>query len=65
LNKQKLSLIGAIISVLAGFLSALTMIEKIGLASILTLFFSGFAGGATLVNLIKQRQQKKFETRTS
>jgi hypothetical protein len=59
LNKQKLSFIGAIISVIVGFISALTMIEKIGLASILTLFFCGFTAGATLVNAIKQRQQKK------
>jgi hypothetical protein len=49
MNKQKLSFIGTIISVTAGFISALTMMEKIGLASIMTLFFSGFAAGATLV----------------
>jgi hypothetical protein len=58
LNKQKISFIGAIISVIAGFIAALTMIEKIGLASILTLFFSGFAAGATFVNAIKTK--KKF-----
>ncbi len=54
--KQKVSFIGAIICVIAGLVSALTMIGKAGLASILTLFFSGFAAGATLVNAIMTKK---------
>jgi hypothetical protein len=56
MNKQKISFIGAMVSVIAGFIAALTMIEKISLASILTLFFSGFAAGAAFVNAIMQKK---------
>jgi hypothetical protein len=59
MNKQKISFIGIVISVIAGLVSALTMVEDVGLAKILTLFFCGFAAGATLVNALKTRQEKK------
>ena len=59
MNKQKISFIGAMVSVIAGFIAALTMMEKIGLASILTLFFCGFAAGATFVNAIMTKKNVK------
>jgi len=59
INKQKISFIGAIISIIAGFISALTLKQEIVIAKILTLFFSGFAAGATLVNAIRIKKEKK------
>lgn len=60
MTRQKISFIGSMISVIAGFITALTMVEKIGLASILILFFSGFAAGATLVQAIVSKKDKKI-----
>lgn len=61
MNKQKISFIGAIISIVAGFVSALTLMEEIGIAKILTIFFCGFAAGATLVNAIRIKKEKKIK----
>jgi len=60
INKQKISFIGAVISVIAGFVSVLTLKQDIGIAKILTIFFCGFAAGATLVNAIRIKKEKKF-----
>jgi hypothetical protein len=60
MNKQKISFIGTIISIIAGFVSALTLKQDIGIAKILTLFFCGFAAGATLVNAIRIKKENKF-----
>ena len=62
MKKEKISFIGAIISVIAGFIAALTMKEEIGLAKILTLFFCGVATGATLVNAIRLKMEKNKKT---
>lgn len=59
MNRQKIFFIGAVISIIAGFVSALTLMEEIGIAKILTIFFCGFAAGATLVNAIRIKKEKK------
>jgi multisubunit Na+/H+ antiporter MnhG subunit len=56
INKRKVSFIGTIIVIIAAIIYALTMLEKVGLASILALYFSGFASGATLVAAIKSKK---------
>jgi len=48
-NKNKLLLIAVIISILGAFISLFFMDgQEVGLASLITIFVTGFAGGASL-----------------
>ena len=51
--RTRISIVGILVSIIAALLSAmLTTGSDVRLAFILTVFFSGFAGGASLVSII-------------
>jgi len=57
--KERIALIGIICSIIAGLFSGIIMIgETASIANILIVFFSGVAGGASLVSFIKQKKSK-------
>jgi len=51
--RTRISIVGILVSIIAALLSAmLSSGSDVRLAFILTVFFSGFAGGASLVSII-------------
>ena len=59
-SKERMALIGIICSITAGLISGFTMIgETATTANVLIVFFSGMAGGASMVSFIRQKKSKK------
>ena len=59
-NKSKLYLIGIVVSILAGFLSLfLIKGNETGVAPLITIFFTGFAGGASLTAYVSDWRNTK------
>jgi hypothetical protein len=51
--KTRISIVGILVSIIAALLSAMLSADSdVRLAFVLTVFFSGFAGGASLVSII-------------
>jgi hypothetical protein len=60
--KTRISIVGIIVSIIAALLSAmLSAGSDVRLAFVLTVFFSGFAGGASLVALISGLKNRNKE----
>ncbi len=60
--KTRISIVGIMVSIIAALLSAmLSAGSDVRLVFVLTVFFSGFAGGAALVALISGIKQGKSE----
>ena len=56
--KERITLIGIICSIIAGLISGITMIgETATIANVLIVFFSGMAGGASLVSFIRLKKK--------
>ena len=56
-RKRRIALVGIIVSILAGIASGMSMIgSKTTIPHILIVFFSGFAGGASLAAFVKKHQ---------
>jgi hypothetical protein len=56
-RKRRIALVGVIVSIFAGIVSGMSMIgSEAKIPHILIVFFSGFAGGASLVAVIKKHQ---------
>jgi len=57
-TRQRISLICIFLAIVAGIVSALTVIgREARLPDVLTIFCAGFAGGASLVALIRGRRK--------
>ena len=57
--RQRLSIIALVASVLAGVISSLLVVgREARLVDVLTIFFSGFAGGASLASFIMGRSKR-------
>jgi hypothetical protein len=57
-TKQKLHLVGLLLFIVAGLVSAISVIgRQTRLVDALILFFTGFAGGAFLVSFIRARSK--------
>lgn len=55
-RRRRIALTGLVICVASGLLSAMTCIgSEARLVHVLTIFFSGFGGGASLVALVKKK----------
>jgi hypothetical protein len=55
-TRQKISIFGISLAIIVGIVSALTVIgREARLPDVLTIFCAGFAGGASLVALIRGR----------
>jgi hypothetical protein len=52
MKKKRMPLIFSMIMILAGFLNALSVVDRIRLVNILTLFFTGFGAGAGFVKTV-------------
>ncbi|MCX6122749.1 MAG: hypothetical protein NTX44_14150 [Ignavibacteriales bacterium] len=59
---KRLSLIAAVIGVLAAILGVIQMIDRIRVVDILLLFFGGFGAGAGLIKAIMDYRMKKTDT---
>ena len=60
--RTRISIAGILVSIIAALLSAmLSAGSEIRLAFVLTVFFSGFAGGASLVTIIKDIKSRNRE----
>lgn len=60
ISKERMALIGIICSIIAGLISGFTMIgETATTAKVLIVFFSGTAGGASLVSFIRQNKKNQ------
>jgi hypothetical protein len=60
--KTRISIAGILVSIIAALLSAmLTLDSDVRLVFVLTVFFSGFAGGASLVALINGLKRRNRE----
>ena len=58
-KKQRLALVGIIITIAVGALTAYTMIGSIAkLPNLITLYASGFASGVSLLVWLKNRKEK-------
>ncbi len=56
-RKQRIALVGIIVSILAGIASGMSMIgSEARIPHVLIVFFSGFGGGASLAAFIKKHQ---------
>lgn len=56
--KKRIALIGIIFSIIAGLISGIDMIgETATTPKILIVFFSGMAGGASLVSFIRKKKE--------
>lgn len=59
-KKNRFYLIGVVLTVIAGIVSLSSLDGKeFGLASLLTVFFTGFTAGATLTAYISERRKVK------
>jgi hypothetical protein len=57
-TKQKIFLIGILLFIVAGLVSAISVIgRQARLVDVLILFFTGFAGGAFLISFIRARSK--------
>jgi len=57
-KKNKIYLIGVVLSIIAGFVSLFSIYGKeSGLASLITVFITGFTGGASLTAYISERRK--------
>jgi hypothetical protein len=57
-RRRKISLGGLILCIVAGFFSSVYVIgSEARLVQVLTIFFSGFGGGASLVAFIKKKSE--------
>jgi len=60
--KTRISIVGILVSIIAALLSAmLTADSDVRLVFVLTVFFSGFMGGASLVALINGIKRRNRE----
>lgn len=59
---KRLSLIAAVIGLLAALLGVIQMIDRIRVVDILLLFFGGFGAGAGLIKAIMDYRIKKTNT---
>ena len=60
--RTRISIVGILVSIIAALLSAmLSSGSDVRLAFVLTVFFSGFAGGASLVSIISDIRCRKRE----
>lgn len=58
--KKRISLIGVILSTLAGLIAGIDMIgENATTANVLIVFFGGMTGGASLVSFIRSNKKKQ------
>jgi hypothetical protein len=62
---KRLSLIAAVIGVLAVFFAVIQMIDRIRVVDILLLFFGGFGAGAGFVKAILDYQKKDTDTNST
>ena len=58
---KRLSLIAAVIGILAALLGVIQMIDRIRVVDILLLFFGGFGAGAGLIKAIMEYRIKKTD----
>lgn len=64
-GKRRLRLIATAVTVAVALVAALSMVGRVRLVDVLVLFFGGFAAGATLVDLIRQRVGERRARPTS
>ena len=59
---KRLSLIAAVVGLLAALLGVIQMIDRIRVVDVLLLFFGGFGAGAGLIKAIMDYRMKKTDT---